>query len=71
MNGITNPFICQNVLPHTKWQNAAKAGRTDSRTNCQQNRIAIAISLPMYEKKIWVQQENSYKINYCLHVFLT
>ncbi len=42
MNGIKNPFICQNVLPHTKWQNAAKAGRTNSRTNCQQNKIAIS-----------------------------
>jgi hypothetical protein len=27
---------------HTNWQNATKAGRTNSRTNCQQNRIAIS-----------------------------
>ena len=27
---------------HTNWQNATKAGRTNSRTICQQNRIAIS-----------------------------
>jgi hypothetical protein len=37
-----NRFIHQNVLPHTNWQNVTKAGRTNSRTNCQQNRIAIS-----------------------------
>ena len=30
---------------HTNWQNATKAGRTNSRTNCQQNRIAISHQL--------------------------
>ena len=37
-----NRFIHQNVLPHTNWQNVTKAGRTNSRTNCQQIRIAIS-----------------------------
>ena len=39
-----NRFIILIVLPHTNWQNATKAGRTNSRTNCQQNRIAISPS---------------------------
>ena len=37
-----NRFIHQNVLPHTNWQNVTKSCRTNSRTNCQQNRIAIS-----------------------------
>ncbi len=31
----------------------------------------LRITIPMCEKKIWVQQENSYKITYCLRVFPT
>ena len=33
---------------HTNWQNATKAGRTNSRTNCQQNRIAISLILQAF-----------------------
>ena len=54
-----NPFIYKNewrtkidsyaklFCPHTNWQNATKAGKTNSRTNCQQNRIAISQSRDM------------------------
>ncbi len=31
----------------------------------------LQIPNPMYEKKIWVRQENLYKITYCLRVFPT
>jgi hypothetical protein len=58
MNGITNPFICQNVLPHTKWQNVAIAGRTNSRTNCQQNRIAISPSKGLFGTMTGVQSDD-------------
>ena len=37
-----NRFIHQNVLPDTNWQNVTKSCRTNRRTNCQQNRIAIS-----------------------------
>jgi hypothetical protein len=31
----------------------------------------VQIPIPMYEKKFWVQQENLYKITYCLRLFQT
>jgi hypothetical protein len=31
----------------------------------------LRIPIPMYEKKIQVQQQNSWKITYCLHVLPT
>jgi len=38
---------------HTNWQNATKAGRTNSRTNCQQNRIAISLIPVQVRAKFW------------------
>jgi hypothetical protein len=31
----------------------------------------LKIPIPMYEKKVWIQHENSYKITYSLHVCIT
>ncbi len=42
MNGMDYVVSLVVFCPHTNWQNATKAGRTNSRTNCQQNRIAIS-----------------------------
>ena len=43
MNGIKIiDSFAKMFCPHTNWQNGTKAGRTNSKTNCQQNRIAIS-----------------------------
>ncbi len=41
------PFKLQNVLPHTKMAGRDKNGRTNSRTICQQNRIAFSQGLDL------------------------
>jgi hypothetical protein len=53
MNGIKIiDSFAKMFCPHTNWQNATTAGRTNSRTNCQQNRIAISRSL-VNAQKCW------------------
>jgi hypothetical protein len=45
MNGIKKiDSNCKNVLPHTKMAGRDKNDRTNSRTFCQQNRIAFSLT---------------------------
>jgi hypothetical protein len=47
MNGIKKiDSNCENVLPHTKMAGRDKNDRTNSRTFCQQNRIAFSQDSP-------------------------
>jgi hypothetical protein len=45
---------CKNVLPHPKMAGRDKNGRINSRTNCQQNRIAFSPMLDISIPKIVV-----------------